>query len=114
MRAAALAVCFSKGMFMSYAVSPTVFRAYDIRGVVDVDLSEAVYTTLGRAAGTYFRRRGGRRVIVGRDARLTSPAYAAALIAGLRATGCDIVDIGMVPTPLMYFAMAYLKTDGGA
>jgi phosphomannomutase len=103
---------------MTYAVNPTIFRAYDIRGVVDVDLSEAVYHTLGRAAGSYFRRRNtdarSPRVVVGRDARLTSPAYAAALIAGLRSTGCDVVDIGMVPTPLMYFAMAYLKTDGGA
>ena len=99
---------------MTYAVNPTIFRAYDIRGIVDVDLSEAVYQTLGRAAGTYFRRRGGMRIVVGRDARLTSPAYTAALIAGLRAAGCDVVDIGMVPTPLMYFALAYLKADGGA
>ena len=100
---------------MTYAVNPAIFRAYDIRGIVDVDLSESVYDTLGRAAGTYFRRRAaGTRVVVGRDARLTSPAYAAALIAGLRSTGCDVVDIGMAPTPLMYFAMAYLNTGGGA
>src|SRR5215212_5526197 len=104
---------------MTYAVNPTIFRAYDIRGVVDVDLSETAYHTLGRAAGTYFRQRnadkaGNPRIVVGRDARLTSPAYVAALIAGLRSTGCDVVDIGMVPTPLMYFALAYLKTDGGA
>ncbi len=103
---------------MSYAVNPTIFRAYDIRGVVDVDLSEAVYQTLGRAAGSYFRGRSSAaerpRIVVGRDARLTSPAYAAALIGGLRSTGCDVVDIGMVPTPLMYFAVAYLKADGGA
>ncbi|HNP71763.1 MAG TPA: phosphomannomutase/phosphoglucomutase [Kouleothrix sp.] len=99
---------------MTYAVNPTIFRAYDIRGVVDVDLSEAVYATLGRAAGTYFRARGGRRIVVGRDARLTSPAYAAALIEGLRATGCDVIDIGMGPTPLMYFAQSYLRADGGA
>ena len=68
---------------MANAVNPTIFRAYDIRGVVDVDLSETVYGALGRAAGTYFRRRnsgkdGPTRVVVGRDARLTSPAYAAA------------------------------------
>jgi phosphomannomutase len=103
---------------MTNAVNPTIFRAYDIRGIVDVDLSENVYATLGHAAGTYFRRRDPsrerQRVVVGRDARLTSPAYAAALIAGLRSTGCDVVDIGMVPTPLMYFAVAYLKADGGA
>jgi len=104
---------------MTYAVNPTIFRAYDIRGVVDVDLSEAAYHTLGRAAGTYFRQRNADkpvspRIVVGRDARLTSPAYTAALIAGLRSTGCAVIDIGMVPTPLMYFALAYLKTDGGA
>jgi phosphomannomutase len=99
---------------MTYAVNPTIFRAYDIRGIVNVDLSEPVYHTLGRAAGTYFRQRGGRRIVVARDARLTSPAYAAALIAGLRSTGCDVVDIGMGPTPLMYFALAFLKAEGGA
>lgn len=99
---------------MSFAVNPTIFRAYDIRGVVDVDLSEAVYQTLGLAAGTYFRRGGRQRIVVGRDARLTSPAYAAALIEGLRSAGCDVVDLGMVPTPLMYFALSYLKADGGA
>ena len=99
---------------MPYAVNPTIFRSYDIRGIVDVDLSEAVYQTLGRAAGSYFRARGGARIVVGRDARLTSPAYAAALIAGLRGAGCDVVDVGMVPTPLMYFAVDYLKADGGA
>lgn len=95
-------------------VNPTIFRAYDIRGVVDIDLSEDVYELLGRAAGTYFRRRGGRRVVVGRDARLTSPAYCAALISGLRTTGCDVIDLGMVPTPVMYFALARLGADGGA
>jgi phosphomannomutase len=105
---------------MSYAVNPTIFRAYDIRGIVDVDLSEDVYHTLGRAAGGRRCRQPSeagqdrRRVVVARDARLTSPAYAAALIAGLRDTGCDVIDIGMVPTPVMYFAMAYLGTDGGA
>jgi phosphomannomutase len=99
---------------MTDAVNPTIFRAYDIRGIVDVDLSEDVYRTLGRAAGTYFRGRGGQRIVVARDARLTSAAYAAALIAGLRSAGCDVVDIGMVPTPVMYFAVAYLQADGGA
>lgn len=99
---------------MTKTINPTIFRAYDIRGVVDIDLSEGVYAALGRAAGTYFRRRGGRRIVAARDARLTSPAYAAALIAGLRSAGCDVVDIGMAPTPLMYFAVAYLGADGGA
>jgi phosphomannomutase len=95
-------------------VNPAIFRAYDIRGIVDQDLNEDVYEVLGRAAGTYYRRRNGQRIIVARDARLTSPIYAAALIRGLRATGCDVVDIGMVPTPVMYFAVSALKMDGGA
>jgi phosphomannomutase len=99
---------------MTDAVNPTIFRAYDIRGVVGTDLTEAVYATLGQAAGTYFRARGGQRIVVARDARLTSADYAAALIGGLRATGCDVIDIGMVPTPVMYFAVALLGADGGA
>lgn len=99
---------------MSVAVNPSIFRAYDIRGIVDLDLSEAVYQTLGRAAGTYFRRSGRTRIVVGRDARLTSPAFTAALIDGLRASGCNVVDLGMVATPLMYFALAFLGADGGA
>ena len=99
---------------MTYAVNPTIFRAYDIRGVVGRDLSEDVYRALGRAAGTLYRSRGGRRIVVARDARLTSPAYACSLIDGLRAAGCDVQDIGMAPTPLMYFAVSYLKADGGA
>lgn len=99
---------------MGVAVNPSIFRAYDIRGIVDLDLTEAVYETLGRAAGTYFRRSGRTRIVVGRDARLTSPAFAMSLISGLRATGCDVIDLGMVATPLMYFALAYLGADGGA
>lgn len=95
-------------------VNPTIFRAYDIRGVVGRDLTAPVYHTLGRASGTYFRGRGGRRIVVARDARLTSPEFATALIAGLRSTGCDVIDLGMVPTPVMYFAASYLNADGGA
>jgi phosphomannomutase len=99
---------------MTTAVNQTIFRAYDIRGVVGQDLTEPVYRTLGRAAGTFFRGQGRRRIVVARDARLTSPAFAAALIDGLRSAGCDVQDIGMAPTPLMYFAVSFLKADGGA
>ncbi|NWG20433.1 MAG: phosphomannomutase/phosphoglucomutase [Chloroflexi bacterium] len=98
---------------MTVSVNPTMFRAYDIRGVVDRDLSEDVYQVLGRASGTFFRRYGRRRIVVARDARLTSPAYAAALAGGLRRAGCDVIDIGMAPTPLMYFAVSFLRADGG-
>ncbi|HMP42080.1 MAG TPA: phosphomannomutase/phosphoglucomutase [Roseiflexaceae bacterium] len=99
---------------MTTHVNPTIFRAYDIRGVVERDLTPEVYEILGRAAGTYYRRSNRRRIIVARDARLTSPAFAAALMRGLRACGCDVIDIGMAPTPLMYFAVSYLQADGGA
>jgi len=98
---------------MAVALNPTIFRAYDIRGVVDVDLDEGIYRTLGQAVGSFFLRQGRRSVVVGRDARLTSPAYQAALIAGLLATGCDVVDIGQVPTPAMYFAVEHLGADAG-
>ena len=63
-------------------INPTIFRAYDIRGVVGQELSEAVYYVLGQAAGTLFGRRGSKKIVVGHDARLTSPAFAAALMAG--------------------------------
>lgn len=95
-------------------IDPSIFRAYDIRGIVGRELSEAVYEVLGRAAGTLFRRRGSQRIVVGHDARLTSASFAAALMRGLQSTGCDVVDIGMVPTPVMYFAVDHLKADGGA
>lgn len=95
-------------------IRPDIFRAYDIRGIVGPDLSEAVYEQLGRAAGTLFQNRGSTRIVVGHDARLTSPSFAAALTRGLQASGCDVIDIGMVPTPVMYFAVDYLKADGGA
>jgi phosphomannomutase len=99
---------------MTTHVNPTIFRAYDIRGVVGRDLSEEVYRALGQAAGTFYRARGAQRIVVARDARLTSPAFAAALIDGLRSCGVDVLDIGMAPTPLMYFAVSFLKADGGA
>ena len=95
-------------------IRPDIFRAYDIRGIVGTDLSEDVYEQLGKAAGTLFVGRGSRRIVVGHDARLTSPAFAAALARGLQAVGCDVIDIGMVPTPVMYFAVDHLKADGGA
>ncbi len=99
---------------MALALHPTIFRAYDIRGVVDVDLDESVYMRLGQAVGTIFVGQGRRSIAVGRDARLSSPRFQAALIAGLRSTGLDVVDIGQVPTPVMYFAVEQLGLDAGA
>ncbi|PDV99951.1 phosphomannomutase/phosphoglucomutase [Candidatus Viridilinea mediisalina] len=99
---------------MGLSLNPTIFRAYDIRGLVGVDLDEAIYTLLGQAVGTIIRARGGQMVVVARDARLSSPIFQAALIAGLQATGCAVVDIGEVSTPVMYFAVEQLNADGGA
>ncbi len=99
---------------MGVALNQTIFRAYDIRGIVEVDLDEGIYERLGRAAGTLFRREGRQRIVVARDARLSSPRFQEALINGLRATGMDVIDIGMVATPVMYFAVEALGADAGA
>lgn len=99
---------------MADCVNPAIFRAYDIRGLVDVDLTEATLRTLGQAVGTYFRQLGAQTLVVGRDARLSSPRFQAIFIAALRSTGIDVIDIGEAPTPLMYFALEHLGADGGA
>jgi phosphomannomutase/phosphoglucomutase len=94
-------------------IHPTIFREYDIRGIVDKDLTPDVVRTLGRAMGVYFLRRGKRRVALGRDCRLSSPAYAAALAEGLAASGCSVVSIGTVPTPLLYFMIFHRRLEAG-
>jgi phosphomannomutase len=99
---------------MGVPLNPTIFRAYDIRGVVDADLDEGVYRRLGLAVGVYFAGQGLRRLVVARDARLSSPRFQAALIAGLREAGADVIDIGQAATPVMYFAVEQLQADGGA
>jgi phosphomannomutase len=94
-------------------VNPAIFRAYDIRGLVDTDLADATLHLIGQAAGTFFRRQGGQTLVVGRDVRPSSPRFQQALIDGLRSTGINVINIGIVPTPVMYFAVEHLRTDGG-
>lgn len=94
-------------------INPAIFRAYDIRGVVDVDLTDEVLAILGRASGTYFRNYGARTLVCGRDARCSSFRFQEALVEGLCSAGIEVIDIGEVPTPLMYFAVEHLQTDGG-
>ncbi len=94
-------------------INPSIFREYDIRGIVGQDLDEAIVRTLGRAIGTYFLGRGKREIVMGRDCRLSSPSFAEALAAGLLATGCNVTDIGIVPTPLMYFSIFFKKLEAG-
>jgi phosphomannomutase/phosphoglucomutase len=96
-------------------VPAEIFRAYDIRGIAGKVLSAAVVGEIGRALGTLGRERGapdfgGRTAFaVGRDGRLSSPELAAALMDGLNAAGADVIDIGMVPTPVAYFAAHHLS-----
>src|SRR5215212_1022120 len=108
------------------AVNPQIFREYDIRGIVDQDLTGPVLETIGRAYATMLYQldehlgpgeppgpQHNKRVVVGRDVRLSSRRFAEALITGLRAAGCDVIDIGEVPTPVLYFAVGHFQTDGG-
>jgi phosphomannomutase/phosphoglucomutase len=90
----------------------TIFREYDIRGIADVDLPSAGIEQLGRAVGTYLRRSTGKKINIGRDVRLSSPRLRDSLIAGLQASGCEITDLGPVPTPLLYYSVFHLQADG--
>lgn len=90
-----------------------LFRAYDIRGIVGTELSEATAHQIGRAAGSEARAAGDDKLVVARDGRHSSRALAAALIDGILASGRDVIDIGAVPTPLLYFAIDTLGTGSG-
>jgi len=94
-------------------INPKIFREYDIRGIVGQDLDDGVVELLGRAIGTYFLGKGKRDVALGRDCRLSSPAFAAAMTRGLLATGCDVTDLGIIPTPLLYFSVFEMKKEAG-
>ena len=91
---------------------PSVFKAYDIRGVVPATLDEALARALGLAFGTQALRQGQAVVAVGRDGRLSGPALSAALMQGLTAAGVDVLDVGAVTTPMLYFAASTLCASG--
>ena len=93
-------------------LSASIFKAYDIRGVVPVTLDAEVAEALGRAFGSAARAAGEKSVAVGRDGRLSGPALAEALIKGLVATGIEVIDVGAVTTPMLYFAAHTLCTSG--
>src|SRR5438552_4608679 len=95
-------------------LNPHVFRAYDVRGLVGSDITPDVFRLVGSAYGTLIRRNGGRRIAVGQDNRRSSDTLKAGFVEGVLATGLDVVDIGLVPTPILYFATAHWKLDGGA
>jgi phosphomannomutase len=93
-------------------VNASIFKAYDIRGIVPTTVNEAVAEALGRAFGSIALAQGEKTVAVGRDGRLSGPALAAALIRGLTAAGVDVIDVGMVTTPMLYFAANTLARSG--
>ena len=95
------------------AISEDIFRAYDIRGIVETALTPDAVTLIGQAFATEARAQGQSTVVIARDGRLSSPDLASALSKGLRAGGCNVIDIGMVPTPVLYYATHKLQTGTG-
>lgn len=98
---------------MKKNINPQIFREYDIRGLVDVDLTQESTELIGKSIGTYIYRNGGKTLTVGYDMRASSTPFRDSLIRGINSTGCDVIDIGMVPTPVAYFSLHHLKPDGG-
>ncbi|MDD5476125.1 MAG: phosphomannomutase/phosphoglucomutase [Syntrophales bacterium] len=94
-------------------MNPEVFREYDVRGVVGKDLTEEFVLDLAKAIGTYSREKGVKTMTLGRDGRLTSETYHHIMIKGLTSAGVDVIDIGLCASPMLYFSIRHLKTDGG-
>ena len=98
---------------MKPSINPQIFREYDIRGIVGTDLTPESVTSIGKAIGTYIRRGNGKKMILGRDVRSSSVEFCNILSKALNSTGCNVIDIGMVPTPVLYFALHHFNADGG-
>jgi phosphomannomutase/phosphoglucomutase len=94
-------------------LSQSIFKAYDIRGIIGKTLDASIAKQIGQAFGTAARAKGERLVVIGRDGRLSGPELAAALAAGLQSTGVDVVDLGVVATPMLYFATQVLDSQSG-
>ncbi len=94
-------------------LNPEIFRQYDIRGVVDQDLTQEAVGILGKSIGTYLRKQGRTQVAIGRDCRLSSQPFSKALIRGIVSTGCNTTDLGTIPTPLLYFSIFHKNYAAG-
>lgn len=107
-------------LYTADMINPHIFRAYDIRGIAHlpesnkpVDLTPASMELIGKGAGTYMIRNHGKNVVLGHDQRLSAPELVQAFLKGMLSTGCKITQIGMVPTPMVYFAVCRFGFDGG-
>jgi phosphomannomutase / phosphoglucomutase len=98
---------------MNNLPEPNIFKAYDIRGVVDKTLTIECVEKIGRALGSYASKKKQRKICVGYDGRLSSPKLSNALITGLLSTGIDVINIGLVTTPMLYFSTHFLQTHSG-
>ena len=94
-------------------INPYIFREYDIRGVVDQDLTDEVVEHIGKGFSTYITEQGAKSVSVGGDVRLSTNRFLEQLIKGLTSSGIDVINIGQVPTPVQYFSMHELNVDAG-
>ena len=95
-------------------MNPVIFREYDIRGVAGQDILQEDVVNIGKAYGTLLRNQNRKNISVGRDCRLTSQKFSQLFIDGIISTGCSVIDIGVCPTPLLYFSIHHLTLDGGA
>lgn len=94
-------------------INPQIFREYDIRGIVGRDVDAEVFETIGKAYGTHVKDYGGKTVSMGRDCRISSAELAKAMARGINSVGVDVIDIGLVTTPMLYFSLYNLDVDGG-
>lgn len=94
-------------------INPAIFREYDIRGIAETDLNHENLHLIARGVGTYFQSLGQKNLVIGRDVRISSPRIANTMIKGLNESGCDVLDIGEVPTPVLYFVLFHYKIGNG-
>ncbi len=94
-------------------MNPGMFREYDIRGIAGKDMTEDDVVIIGKGVGTFLRKNGASKIALGRDCRLTSDSYAKKFAEGLASTGCDVTDIGICTTPVLYYSIKHLKQEGG-
>ena len=97
---------------MNDKLNKNVFREYDIRGIADVDFTNDIVVKIGKSFGTYIKRKDAKSIAISGDVRLTTPRLKASLIKGILSTGIDVIDIGILPTPVNYYSMYCLDIDG--